>query len=157
MKINIVYYFLLVWFILSCTKNKLDNDESNLIHSNIIKYASNLKKEFRIDTINIIAESNKYEDSTVVVYSMVQEVSLENKKFIYDCEEINGIIINYISYQKKINIKNNCLKFIDTTNAIRDYYPEKIWIIDNKIVKKDVPDWTLIKWLQIPPPPMPVH
>ena len=113
MKINIIYYFLLSSFILSCCiKDKMNQDESNLIHSNIMKYAINLKKEFRIDTINIIVELNKHKDSTVVVYSMVEEVSLKNKISIYDCEETNGIIISYISYEKKEFIKNNCIKFI---------------------------------------------
>jgi hypothetical protein len=155
MKINIAYWLLLCSLVLSCRNDKINQSESNLIHSNIINYATNLKKEFKIDTINIIAESIKNGDSTIVVYSMVEEVRLENKPFIHDCEESNGIIISYISYERKEYKKNNCVEFIDLNKSIRDYYPEKIWIVDNKIVKKDIPDWTLIKWLQIPPPLLP--
>jgi hypothetical protein len=145
------------FLIFNCSQKKNIQENDKLIQENVIHYASELKREYKLDSINIIIESINKSDTIEVTYSMVKEISSQNIPFIYQCKEENGIIMSFISLQNS-TVKpptSNCVRFTDKFIGIRDYYPERIWIFEGKKIKNDIPDWTKIRWLQIPPPPNP--
>lgn len=154
MKLRCLIIIFTQFILFSCSQKEDIKVNDILIHDNVIHYASELKKEFKLDSINIIIESINKNDTLEVTYSMVEEISPQNTPFIHQCKEENGVIMSFISSESKLvkSITSNCVKFKDKFIGIRDYYPERIWIFKGKKIKSDIPDWTKIKWLQISPP-----